>query len=201
MLLLAGGGERADLVVGAGPAGAPGRRRIEAAGPNAGGGRLDGGDRFLHVVGGRHVAANYVRIDEPELDPLGQAARHLAPGQRVHLELEVLGHPAIGVLLAGDVTGLVVDDHGAQQILVHTVVAAAHAIGPEREPELLLHPGGLDAVRLLLVPEALERLAAGRLAGFLVLAGEEALGGLATARTVQDVLAGPGALVDGQQVV
>ena len=149
------------------------------------------------------MAADDGRVDEAQLDALGQRAGHLAPGQRVHLELQAAGDAAVGVLLARDLAGLVVDDHGAEQVFVHAVVAPAHAIGPEREAELLLDVGRLDAVGLLLVPEPSERVAAGRLAGLLVLARQESLGRLPAdaGPVVQDVLARPRPLVDGEQIV
>src|SRR2546428_7953811 len=90
--LLPGGGERADRVVGAVAAGLAGGRGLEAAGADAGGRGLDGGDRLLQIVLGRDVAADHAGLDEAQLDALGQPAGHLAPGQRVHLELEVLRH-------------------------------------------------------------------------------------------------------------
>src|SRR3989442_12750545 len=152
--LLAGGGERADLVVGAVAAGAPRWRRLKAAGADAGGGGLDGGDRFLGVVVRRRVAPDDVRVDEAQLHPLGQAPGHLAPGQRVQLELEVPGHPAVGVLLAGDLARLVIHDPRAEHVLLPPIVSAAKPDPPQRQTELLLPPGRLDAVPLLLVPSA-----------------------------------------------
>src|SRR5256712_10215006 len=186
--LLPGGGERADLVVGAVAAGLARGGGLEAAGADAGGGRLDGGDRLLQIVLGRDVAADDARLDETQLNALGQAPGHLAPGQRVHLELEVLRHAAVGVLLADDLAGLVIHDDDAQQVLVHAVEAPAHAVVADREREVLLDPRRLEPRGFFLVPEARERLAAGGLARLLVLPGEEAL-------------VEPLALVLGQQVV
>src|SRR3989441_5544778 len=44
--------------------------------------------------------------------------------ERVELELEALGRATVGDLLLRDLAGLVVDDRGAQQVLVHAVEAA-----------------------------------------------------------------------------
>src|SRR5262252_2683288 len=55
--LVAGGGKRTDLVIGAATAGAKGRRGVEASSADADGGCLHGGDRLLEVGGGRRVAA------------------------------------------------------------------------------------------------------------------------------------------------
>src|SRR5437867_2482851 len=121
-------------------AGAPRGRGLEAPSPNAGRRRLDGLGCLLEIVRGRRVATDDVRVDEAQLQPLRQAPRHLPPGQRIHLELETSHHPAVGVLLAGDFGRLVVDDHRTQEVLVHTVVAAAHAVRSERKAEFLFHP-------------------------------------------------------------
>src|SRR3989442_2846115 len=139
--LLAGGGERADLVGGAVAAGAPRWRRLKAAGADAGGGGLDGGDRFLGVVVRRRVAPDDVRVDEAQLHPLGQAPGHLPPGQRVQLELEVPGHPAVGVLLAGDVAPLLIRGYRAGQGPVHPFRSAPPPGRPPPEASALLPPG------------------------------------------------------------
>src|SRR5439155_1004593 len=158
--LLPCGGIGADLAVGAAPAGVVGRRRREGARADAGRRGLDGGDRFLEVRLRGRVPAHQVGLEEAELDPLRQGTRHLPPRERVELELEALGRTTVGDLLLRDLAGLVVDDRGAQQVLVHAVEAAADPVGPQRETELLLDVRRLLAARLLLVPEARERLAA-----------------------------------------
>src|SRR5438093_582241 len=173
--LLPGRRERADLAVGAAPAGVVGRRRREGARADAGRRGLDGGDRLVEVRLRRRVPAYQVGLEEAELDPLRQGARHLPPRERVELELEALGRTTVGDLLLRDLAGLVVDDRGAQQVLVHAVEAAADPVGPQRETELLLDVRRLLAARLLLVPEARERLAARGLARLLVLPREEPL--------------------------
>src|SRR5262249_1415164 len=200
--LVARRGERADLVVRAVAAGAPGRRGVEAARADAGRRRLHRVDRAVEVLRRRHVATDDVRVDEAQLEALGQGPGHLLPGQPRHLQLQARGHPAVGVLLAVDLGGLVVDDHRAQEVFVDAIVASAHAVGTEREAEFLLDPRRLGAFRLFVMPEAPEGLAARPLAPLLVLAREEAFGRLVAARAVVDhVLAGPRALVDGQEIV
>src|SRR5262245_27203228 len=199
---VAGGGERADLVIGATAAGAKGRRGVEASGADADGGGLHGGDRLLEVGDGRRVAAHNVRVDEAQLEPLGQGAGHLLPGQRVHLQLEAIRHAAVGVLLPRELAGLVVDDDRAEDVLVHSVVSPAHAVRVDREDEFLFHPARFGALGFLVIPEPPERLAPGRLARLFVLAGQEALGRLVAARAiVDDVLTRPCAIVHGQQIV
>src|SRR5688572_209458 len=86
--LLARGRERADLVVGAVAAGLAGRLGLEPARADAGGRGLDRLDRLLRILLGRHVAADGVGLHEAQLDALGEHARHLAPGERVDLELQ-----------------------------------------------------------------------------------------------------------------
>src|SRR5438093_673170 len=173
--LLPCGGIGADLAVGAAPAGVVGRRRREGARADAGRRGLDGGDRFLEVRLRGRVPAHQVGLEEAELDPLRQGTRHLPPRERVELELEALGRATVGDLLLRDLAGLVVDDRGAQQVLVHAVEAAADPVGPQREAELFLDVRRLLATRLLLVPEARERLAARGLTRLLVLQREEPL--------------------------
>src|SRR5205823_14299517 len=107
IVLFAGGGVRTDLVVGARAASAPRRRGVEAAGADPRGCGLDGGDRGLGILGRRAMAADDGRVDEAQLDALGQRAPHLAPGQRVHLELQAAGDAAVGVLLARELAGRV----------------------------------------------------------------------------------------------
>src|SRR5947199_3278217 len=143
--------ERTDLVVGAVAAGAPRRCGVEAPGADAGRRRLDGVDRPVDVAPGRRVPADDVRVDEAQLEALGQRAGHLLPRQRVHLQLEALGHAAVGVLLAVDLGRVVVDDDRAQKILVHPIVSPAHEVGAEREAKVFLDPGGYDALHCLCV--------------------------------------------------
>src|SRR5438094_4537935 len=169
------GREGTDLIVGAEATRVARGLGVEAAGADAGGRLLHRGDRDVHVARGRLVTPHHVGLDEAKLDALGQATGHLAPGERVQLELEIVRHAAVGVLLALHLAGLVVDDHGAQQILVDAVEAAAHAVGADREGELLLDVTRLQALGLLVVPEARERRAASGLPGLLVLPGQEAL--------------------------
>src|SRR5437868_952397 len=83
--LLAGGGERTDLVISAVAAGLARGRGLEAARADAGGGGLDGVARLVQVGLGGLAAADHAGLDEAQLDALGQAAGHLAPGERVHL--------------------------------------------------------------------------------------------------------------------
>ena len=167
----------------------PRRRGLEASGADAGGRCFHGGDAPPRTSSfGRLMTAGHVRLDEAQFHTLREAARHLAPGERIHLELEILGDPPVGVLLASDLTGLVVHDDRAQQVLVDPVEASTHAIVADAEREVLLDLGGLQPFGLLLMPEAGEGITAGRLASFLVLPGEEAL--------VQ-----PLAIVLGQEVV
>src|SRR6266850_6899556 len=64
--------ERADLVVGARATGAPRGCGVEASGPNARSGRFDGGDGLFEVMRRRSVAADDVRVDEAQLEALGQ---------------------------------------------------------------------------------------------------------------------------------
>src|SRR3989475_649664 len=152
------------------------RRAIRAAErrkPRAGSFR--GADSLSAARPGGAVPAPEVGLEEAELDPLRQSARHLPPRERVELELEALGRATVGDLLLRDLAGLVVDDRGAQQVLVHAVEAAADAVGPQREAELFLDVRRLLAARLLLVPEARERLPTPGLTRRLVLPREEPL--------------------------
>src|SRR5207247_4268399 len=107
--------------------------------------------------------ADQIGLEEAKLHPLRQGARHLSPRERVELELKAFRCAPVGDLLLRDLASLVVDDRGAQQVFIHAVEAAAHAVASQREAELLLDVRLLLAARLLLVPEARERLAAGGL--------------------------------------
>src|SRR5207249_1494184 len=75
----------------------------------------------------------------------------------------------------GERADLAVREPAARVARRRGLEAAPHACGPEAEREILLDVRRLHARRLFLVPEARERLAAGRLARLLVLPGEEAL--------------------------
>src|SRR5262249_45645235 len=152
---------RADLVVWTGPADLIGRGGIEAPRPDSPGGPLDGLARPREVRLDRAVPADHAGLEERQFDPRGQPPGHLAPGQRVDLELKALARPLVGLLLVGDVAGLVVDDDDAVGGLVHPVQATAHARRTEVEPELLLDGGRLLTRCLFLSIEAREGPRAG----------------------------------------
>src|SRR5437660_4297002 len=194
--------ERADLVIGAVPAGAVGRGRVELARPDAEGGCLDLDDGVGQVFLGRRVSADHVALEEPQFHLARHRARRFPPGIGVDLELEALGRLAVCVPLLCYLARLVVDDHRPRQVFVDPVVTAADLVIAEAEAELFLHVRRLDPSRLFLMPEARERLPPRRLARLLVLTREEALGGQrARARTIlQDLVAGPCPLVGVEQL-
>src|SRR5207244_9902070 len=91
------------------------------------------------------------------------------------IELQALTRSLVRELERRDLACLVFDDRGAEQLLVDPVEASADPVVAERKSEILLDVGRPDAVGLLLLPEARQRLAARGLACLLVLPREEAL--------------------------
>src|SRR6185436_6207693 len=152
-----GRGVRTDLAIRAVAAGPIGGRGLEATGADAGRRLLHGSARLLHVRLGRVVAADGVGLEESKLHSLGKRACHLAPGQRVDLELQALARALVRQAQGRDLAGLVVDDRGAEELLVHPIEASPDTVVAEREAEIFLDERWTDAVRLFLLPEARER--------------------------------------------
>src|SRR5687768_12539543 len=94
---------RADLLVRAVATRVERRRGLEATRADARGGGLHGDHRLDEVVRRRRVPADEMRIDEAQLDALRKRTRHLAPGQRIDLELQALAGASLGVLRPAEV--------------------------------------------------------------------------------------------------
>src|SRR5262245_57344268 len=132
-----------------------------------------GGFRLRHR---RLLPAGEPRLQEPQLDPVGQTPVGLEIGQGVDVELQALAGPLPSLLHVVHGAGLEVQDRDVGVALDEEIVAARDLRVLQVERELLLDAGRLQRMLPLLGVEAAQGLLTRREAALLVLARQEALG-------------------------